>query len=206
LRALKVLLSKNLPLHSTLLANRVAKAALNCISVLSSSSPLNRPSQADQHGSKQGKKRTRGYEGDEVFSNTKTSLCSTRVDGEIILVSLDGMGLSFFSRSSVNRVYIPLVLQAIMQQAQLSPSVHSIASRTILSQLLTLPHIPPIKISENIALHGLIMQKLHYIGVANGTGSPDGISKILGLALTPRTGRLVRQTNTSSWNYFNRFC
>ena len=40
--------------------------------------------------SKKGKKRARGYEGDEVFKVGRTVLCPSSEDREIILASLDG--------------------------------------------------------------------------------------------------------------------
>lgn len=41
-------------------------------------------------GSKKGKKRVRGYEGDEVFKVGREKLCESALDGELVLASLDG--------------------------------------------------------------------------------------------------------------------
>ena len=47
-------------------------------------------------GSKRGKKRSRGYEGDEVFGVGRGILCETDEDTEHLLAALEGL-LSLFS-------------------------------------------------------------------------------------------------------------
>jgi hypothetical protein len=48
---------------------------------------------------KKGKKRARGYEGDEVFKVTREVICSTREDGEVLIAALNGiLFLSFCSQ------------------------------------------------------------------------------------------------------------
>lgn len=39
---------------------------------------------------KKGKKRARGYEGDEVFKTTREIVCPTVEDGEVLIAALDG--------------------------------------------------------------------------------------------------------------------
>lgn len=46
---------------------------------------------------RKGKKRTRGYEGDEVFKLGKAVLCATPGDGSVIIAAVDGTYLYGFS-------------------------------------------------------------------------------------------------------------
>lgn len=47
-------------------------------------------SSANSTKNRKGKKRARGYEGDEVFKASRDILCPTRDDGEVVLVAVDG--------------------------------------------------------------------------------------------------------------------
>lgn len=57
--------------------------------------------QAAVHGgSKKGKKRARGYEGDEVFKVGREVVCPTSEQGEILLFAVDGESHPLLRRSA----------------------------------------------------------------------------------------------------------
>lgn len=77
--------------HDTLLPSRLARAILPSVSViLSPQSDI--PSRDAEITSKnrKGKKRGRGYEGDEAFKVTRAVICPTKEDGEVVMASLQG--------------------------------------------------------------------------------------------------------------------
>lgn len=47
--------------------------------------------EADTGKNKKGKKRARGYEGDEVFKMSRQVVCPLKEDGEVLMAALDCM-------------------------------------------------------------------------------------------------------------------
>ena len=90
--------------HDALMLGRLAKAVLpSCTSVLASKEdgPYQDGGIPASKGRK-GKKRTRGYEGDEVFKLGKTVICATSGDGSVIIVAVDGTFLQLFSTDNAH--------------------------------------------------------------------------------------------------------
>ena len=84
------LLSSTLPPSDPLLAGRLIKAILPCLtSILSEKKPADDQNRANS-SSKKGKKRVQGYEGDEIFKAGRDVLCGSNVEAEGILAALDG--------------------------------------------------------------------------------------------------------------------
>lgn len=78
------------PHHDTILPSRLARAVLPSLtSILASRSSLQEESVGAAKNRK-GKKRARGYEGDEVFQMTKSMMCTSEEDGDVLLAALDG--------------------------------------------------------------------------------------------------------------------
>ena len=75
-----------------MLPSRLARAVLPSLStLLAVQSQAQRDDDANAAGAKarKGKKRTRGYEGDEVFK-TREIVCPSKEDGEVVLAALNG--------------------------------------------------------------------------------------------------------------------
>lgn len=67
-----------------------------------SSNKANDEANVTQTKTTKGKKRGRGYEGDEVFKIRREVLCPTEVEGQVLLASVDGthhMSLLLFGRA-----------------------------------------------------------------------------------------------------------
>ena len=93
LRCAYLLLSQCGLHHDSLLPSRLARAVLPAIAeVLSHKADFHAESDVSVGIGKnrKGKKRARGYEGDEMFKVTRTVICSTQEDGDVILAVLDG--------------------------------------------------------------------------------------------------------------------
>lgn len=92
MRLLPSLLSCSFALNSSTVPTRLVKSILPVLTTL-----LPRKSEVQQHlqetsttASKRGKKRARGYEGDEVFKVGVGVLCPTLEDSEIVELALEG--------------------------------------------------------------------------------------------------------------------
>lgn len=91
LSSLQALLSHCYPLDSPLVPTRLMKAILPLISVILTTAAETRDAGTTTTKSRRGKKRARGYEGDEVFKVTRDVICPTVDGGKVVLAAFDGM-------------------------------------------------------------------------------------------------------------------
>ena len=92
LRAASVLLDQCPALNDPMLPSRLARAALPLLTaLLALQSQAQREDDVNGPGVKgrKGKKRARGYEGDEVFK-TREVACPSKEDGDVVIAALDG--------------------------------------------------------------------------------------------------------------------
>jgi hypothetical protein len=98
MRAVSALLTHCPALADSMLPSRLARAVLPVLtSLLALQSHVQREDEvasnanpnANAPKSRKGKKRARGYEGDEVF-HTREIICPTKEDGQAVLCALDG--------------------------------------------------------------------------------------------------------------------
>jgi len=127
--------------------SRFLKALIPCLSRLLSQKPpststsnKDTATNGDGKGNK-GKKKSRGYEGDEVFRSSRELLLNGKAGEKEILSTLE-------------------VLPALLSSPYINGSLVSLASRLLISILLTLPQIPATVISPNPAIHALIVEKI----------------------------------------------
>ncbi|KDQ19056.1 hypothetical protein BOTBODRAFT_126918 [Botryobasidium botryosum FD-172 SS1] len=147
LHALPPLLTHTCPTHSTLLPNRLLKSILGTLTKILPSSNQMRPKEGSGDGtagtgSKRGKKRARGYEGDEVFRVGKEVICKSDEEGEEIIAALTAL---------------PYILE---NHSQVSRALHSLSRRMLLSLLLSLPRQPASSLSVDLSLHGRVLAKV----------------------------------------------
>jgi hypothetical protein len=94
LSALDVLLRNCHPLDSPFLPTLLAKNIVPSIAAILSTTPGN-PSSTEPSSGKnnKGKKRSRNYEGDEIFNVSREVVCATDEEGKVLLASIDGKQL-----------------------------------------------------------------------------------------------------------------
>ncbi|KAJ6539553.1 rRNA processing/ribosome biogenesis-domain-containing protein [Mycena capillaripes] len=165
LKTLQVVLTTCLPLHSTMVVNRLARAILPLISVVLAKEADARETEGNGAGrSKKSKKRAREFEGDEVFKMSREVICSTVDEGNVLLAAF-------------------AVMRLVMQNPNLSPAMQSISCRVTLSVLLTLPQMSPASLSCDPKLHSLLLERVQELSIELGAGSTGGMSKSLGLVM-----------------------
>ncbi|KAJ7639023.1 rRNA processing/ribosome biogenesis-domain-containing protein [Roridomyces roridus] len=170
LGTLQVLLTKCQPLHSTITATRLAKAVLPLTSiVLAKQADLPDTENETSGRSKKSKKRAREFEGDEIFKLSRDIVCPTAEDGEVLLAAFS-------------------VLRLILLNPNLSPTMHSISCRVVLSILLALPQMAPASLSPDSKLYPLLLEQVQELNAEMGAGSTSRMSKSLGLVLSGTLG------------------
>ena len=95
LNALDALLRNCHPLDSPFLPNLLAKTVLPSLTAIlsttSGSSPgSTEPSSGKNSKNSKGKKRSRHYEGDEIFNVSREVVCPTDKESKVLLASIDG--------------------------------------------------------------------------------------------------------------------
>jgi hypothetical protein len=129
---------------------------------------------------KKSKKRRRNYEGDEVFRLSKSVICSSLAEGEVILYALDGEANRDLP---IRLLIIPPALQVIMRGTELHPSVRSLASRVLLSLSLSLPAMSRSSLSQDVHLLSLVHARLSGICLELAQGTTSAMGRSLGLVL-----------------------
>jgi hypothetical protein len=92
LNALDALLRNCHPLDSPFLPTLLAKTILPSIAAVLSTTPGNVPCSTELSSGRnnKGKKRSRNYEGDEIFNVSREVACATDGEGKVLLASIDG--------------------------------------------------------------------------------------------------------------------
>ncbi|KAI0939408.1 hypothetical protein AcW1_004463 [Taiwanofungus camphoratus] len=154
------------PLDDVRISSRMGRAILPSLTrILATESKVQADlKEAKGSKNKKGKKRTRGYEGDELFKAAREVLCPTPEEGQLLLTALDA-------------------LAAVFRKAQLMPVVHSIATRVLLSIYISLPQIPPALLSPDVDLHRRLYVNIRNVCVRLASGSSAMMSKSLGLVI-----------------------
>ncbi|KAI9056538.1 hypothetical protein FKP32DRAFT_1599270 [Trametes sanguinea] len=168
-------------LHDHTLSSRLVRAAMPLLLVLLSTRAQSGAGNEQDSGvgrSKKGKKRARGYEGDEVFKVGREIVCPTAEEGEILLVAVD-------------------VLENLLLRTQVNPPVHSLASRLLLSIYASLPQLPPAILSPDLSLHAKLYLKVQRTCTHLGIGTNSTMGKALGLILNVSDGTLSENRDIS---------
>ncbi|KDQ64330.1 hypothetical protein JAAARDRAFT_27954, partial [Jaapia argillacea MUCL 33604] len=165
LEVIPVLLTHCHPPHDSFLMNRLVKAILPSLTpILSTQWDSQVDSTSTVGRTKKGKKRARGYEGDEVFKVSREVICKTSVDGEVILAAITAITIG-------------------LRNPHLSPAIQSIVSRVVLSMLLSLPQMPAASLSTDMNLLGDLLSKVQDLAMERGIGTTSLMSKSLGLVI-----------------------
>ncbi|KAI5893914.1 uncharacterized protein SCHCODRAFT_02539725 [Schizophyllum commune H4-8] len=169
LHTIACILERHPSFHAPLIINRLARASIPQLAVLISRDALTdsssqAPSATPSTTSKKGKKRARGFEGDESLRLTRTVICPTSDDVDALLHALD-------------------VVRYLLRAAELAPMLRSIASRVLLSVHLALPGMAPGAVAGDLAVYGKVLAKVQAAVVEVGAGSSCAMGKGLPLAM-----------------------
>ncbi|KAI5119513.1 hypothetical protein M0805_002449 [Coniferiporia weirii] len=164
-KLLSSLLKWCLPPSDPLIAGRIVKAILpQLASLLSQKTPAEEPIAPADIGGKKGKKRARGYEGDEVFRIGRAVLCESSSDGEMVLAALDA-------------------LPYLLRIPDLPVYLQSISSRLLFSLLIALPKLPASSVSQDPVLKDEILVRVKRTCIELSGGSSGVLSKNLPLVV-----------------------
>ncbi|KAJ3813902.1 rRNA processing/ribosome biogenesis-domain-containing protein [Lentinula aff. lateritia] len=172
LETVHTLLTRCHPSHSPPLSSRLTRIALSNLMVILPSQTDVQNSMAQTDGTikgKKGRKRARNYEGDELFKASGDVICPTIDDVKSLLISCD-------------------VLRLLLQNANVTPALHLMASRVILAISLELPQMTPATLSPYPhACHALV-QKIRDTAVQLGSSTTSAMSQSLNLVLSATSG------------------
>ncbi|KAF9268145.1 hypothetical protein L218DRAFT_892918 [Marasmius fiardii PR-910] len=167
LETLDVLLNYCHSLSSPVVSTRLTRAVLSIVKVVLPSQTVAGQSGDTQTGSsksKKGKKRARGYEGDEVFKTSISVICPSFMEAKVLLTACD-------------------VLHALLRNPDVSSSMHSLSCRIVLAAMLTLPRIPPSLVSPNPKIHRQLLESLRRLALSLSEGTTSVMGKSLGLVM-----------------------
>ncbi|KAF8515002.1 rRNA processing/ribosome biogenesis-domain-containing protein [Gautieria morchelliformis] len=127
---------------------------------------------ASATSSKKGKKRARGYEGDEVFKVGIGVLCPTIEDSEIIEIALEA-------------------LDPLLSNPHLSAPIRTLALRLLVTLLLEIPRYSPSAHSRDLAFHGRVHAKVLLLCSKHVlVGSSGWVNSALGLVINGTEGAM----------------
>ncbi|CAA7259613.1 unnamed protein product [Cyclocybe aegerita] len=151
-----------LKMDSSVLPTRIAKAVLPTITkiILTTSQQASGSNEGPSNTIRHGKKRTRNFEGDEVFKVSREVVCPTSIDGELLLASID-------------------VVQMLFKNINISSAMKSIVARVIISILISLPKMPPSSISQDPNFVQELNSKIQDFAVLIASGTTSAMSKAL---------------------------
>ncbi|KAG7096761.1 hypothetical protein E1B28_004173 [Marasmius oreades] len=167
LEALNALLTRCLPLSSTVVSTRLTRTVLSIVKViLPPQTDTGQPT--DTHmgtsTSKRGKKRARGYEGDEVFKTSMSVICPSLLEAKVLLEACD-------------------VLHTLLRNPNVSSNMHSLSCRVVLAAILNLPRIPPLLVSPDAQVHRQLVERLQQLALTLSEGTTSAMGRSLGLVM-----------------------
>ncbi|KAF5390544.1 hypothetical protein D9757_002613 [Collybiopsis confluens] len=163
------------PVDSPVLCSRLTKIVLSELAVVLPSQTEGQASLAETIGPGKGKKnrkRARNYEGDELFKSSANVICPTADEAKAVLLACD-------------------MLPILLRNTELSPAVHSMASRVILAMYLGLPQMMPATLSPYAHVYDALLSKIHEAGTLLASGTTSAMSKSLSLVLSAGTNMNV---------------
>lgn len=174
------------PLHSTIIVNRLVKAVLAALTLIlpTASDVRSATDNAQAFKSKKGKKRKKGYEGDELFKASRDVVLPLVIDGQLVLRACDGMNVCSLK---LRYAHISAALLILMRNPGLSSKTRSVSSRVLLSLLLHLPQITPLSLSSDPTFHGQLLSKIERLCSESASGTTSSMGRSLGLVLSTMT-------------------
>lgn len=179
LSSLESLLKTSYVVDSSSLLGRIAKAVLpSVVKIVSISSSGNtHPNEGLSIKTKNGKKRARNFEGDEIFKASREVICPTSEDQDILLKSINGM-LTKFS-TCIYSFRASLVLRCLLKNPSLTSAIRSIIGRVVTAISVALPRMPASSLSSDPHFILSLAQKVQEANLLIGCGTTSALSKAL---------------------------
>lgn len=139
--------------------------------------------------SRKGRKRTRGYEGDEVFKVGVSVLCPTLEDCELVETALEGR-----QQLKCTMPYLTVYVEALdplLSNPHLSAPVRTLSGQLLIFLLLEVPRQSPSAISHDLSFHGRLHARL--LSLCNRhvvAGSSGWINSAVGLVVNATCGAM----------------
>ncbi|KAH8118617.1 rRNA processing/ribosome biogenesis-domain-containing protein [Phellopilus nigrolimitatus] len=173
------------PPSDPFIAGRLVKVILPSIAgILSGKVSGEDPAASVDVGGKKGKKRARGYEGDEIFKVGRDVLCESALEGDMVLAALDA-------------------LPYLLRVPNIPAYLQSLSSRLLLSLLVALPKLPALAISQSPSLKEEILRRVKRTCLEFAIGSSAVLCKSLPLvvdAITDDKGAYIFTSQETSCN------
>ena len=130
---------------------------------------------------RKGKKRARGYEGDEVLKSNPRVLLDSRDEERVVMLSIEGSE----SRSlfSLRGPECSTVLRSLLRDTGVSSEVYSLSSRLLLSLFLHLSRLPPPLVSRDLTFHNELSSKLRHVCVELASTKSVALGRALPLLM-----------------------
>lgn len=171
-------------MSNSILVDRLVRAVIPSLTKSILPRPeMNNAEATDVNGSskRKGKKRIRGYEGDEVLKSNPRVLLDSRDEEQVVMLSIEGSGSRSLSLSRSPEYHI--ALQSLLRDAGISPEVYSLSSRLLLSLFLHLSRIPPPLVSKDLTFHNELSSKLQQVCIELASTKSVALGRALPLLM-----------------------
>ncbi|KAG8896569.1 hypothetical protein FRB99_008832 [Tulasnella sp. 403] len=187
LRVLKPLLDNCHVFSSDAVPSRLVKTVLSSLTCLVAEKPLNNETNKEISGSgtRRGKKRARGYEGDELLQTGPTAPILDSVRSEEVIAALDA-------------------LSALLSTGLISEPIHSLAHRFCLSLLLTLPQRQRDNLASDPTVHSTVTAKVVELCTDLASRGQSGwAARSTGMVIS-RTNAMKSEVGAETYSRSNR--
>ena len=131
--------------------------------------------------SKKGKKRVRGYEGEEILRRGQEYTLRNYEERQVAVEALKSRCFYRFLKGSSQTA--PLALPTLLQNPSVSAPLRSLAARLVISLSLTLPQISSASLSPDPKFYNALIDVVHIASKQISHGTSGTLSKILPLII-----------------------
>ena len=201
LRVLVAACANSRIMSDSLLANRLVRAVIPYLTkplLPQLEAKAAEPTDAGGSSKRKGKKRARGYEGDEVFKTNPDILFGSPHEERVVMLSIEGQYYPFrlVLRTSVEHF---LALRLLPYDTGVSPEVYSVLSRLLLSLLLHLSRLPPSMVSKDVTFHNDLSSKLQSVCIELASTKSAALGRTLPLLMNLLDKKVISSTRLSVW-------
>ncbi|KAF9646174.1 hypothetical protein BDM02DRAFT_3100296, partial [Thelephora ganbajun] len=167
LRILVAACAHSRAMSNAILANRLVRAIIPYLTkpILPQLETRNvEVTDAGGSSKRKGKKRARGYEGDEVFKTNPGVLLAWPHEERVVMLSIEALRL-------------------LSRDTGISPEVYSVSSRLLLSLFLHLSRLPPSLISKDLTFHNKLSSKLQNVCIELASTKSAALGRALPLLM-----------------------
>ena len=141
---------------------------------------------------RKGKKRARGYEGDEALKTSPAVLFDSPHEERTMMLSVEGRSPLFHLVSCIG-AELSLALRLLLLDAGISSEVYSVASRLLLSLFLHLSRLPPSVVSKDLTFHDELSSRLQIACIEFASTKPVVSGRTLPLLMNLMDQKVTRR-------------